>query len=80
MEAKGAPGRRMLAKALLSRIDVLGAREATMHLTHAALAHWFAAAIPERLDATAGNGRGERSWARGTYLTVSKSLDEVGSR
>ena len=38
----------------------LGAREATIRLTGAAVAYGFAAAIPDRLDVTVGNGRGER--------------------
>ena len=59
-EADGGPGRRMLAEALFERIEVLGAREATIHLTDAAVAHGFAAAIPDRLDVTVGYGRGER--------------------
>ena len=50
----------MLAEALFSRIEVLGGLEATIHLTDAALAHGFAAAIPDRLDVTVGYGRGER--------------------
>lgn len=59
-KADGGPGRRMLAEALFSRIEVLGAREATIHLTDAAVAHGFAAVIPDRLDVTVGYGRGER--------------------
>jgi hypothetical protein len=59
-KADGGPGRRMLAEALFSRIEVLGAREATIHLTDAAVAHGFATAIPDRLDVTVGYGRGER--------------------
>jgi hypothetical protein len=59
-KADGGPGRRMLAEALFSRIEVLGAREATIRLTDAAVAHGFAAAIPDRLDVTVGYGRGER--------------------
>jgi hypothetical protein len=62
-KADGGPGRRMLAEALFSRIEVLGARQATIHLTDAAVAYGFAAAIPDRLDVTVGNGRGERNSA-----------------
>ena len=40
----------MLAEALFERIDVLGAREATIRLTDTAVAFGFAAAIPDRLD------------------------------
>ena len=50
----------MLAEALFERIDVLGAREATIHLTDTAVAYGFAGAIPERLEVTVGSGRGER--------------------
>jgi hypothetical protein len=59
-KADGGPGRRMLAEALFSRIEVLGAREATTHLTDEAVAYGFAAVIPDRIDVTVGNGRGER--------------------
>ena len=59
-KADGGPGRRMLAEVLFSRVEVLGGREATIHLTEAALAHGFAAVIPDRLDVTVGYGRGER--------------------
>lgn len=40
----------MLAAALFSWIEVMGGREATLHLTDAAVAHGFAAAIPDRLS------------------------------
>jgi hypothetical protein len=60
-KADGGPGRRMLTEALFSRIEVLGGREATIHLTDEAVAYGFAAAIPDRLDVTVGYGRGERS-------------------
>ena len=59
-KAEGGPGRRMLAEALFERIDALGFREATLRLTEEALAHGFAAVIPDRLDLTVGYGRGER--------------------
>ena len=59
-KADGGPGRRMLAEALFSRIEVLGGREATIHLTDEAVAYGFAAVIPDRLDVTVGYGRGER--------------------
>ncbi len=59
-KADGGPGRRMLAEALFSRIDILGARRATIHLTNDSVAHGFPAAIPDRLDVIVGNGRGER--------------------
>lgn len=60
-KAAGGPGRRMVAEALFSRIEVLGAREATIHLTGEAVVYGFAAAIPDRIEVTVGNGRGERS-------------------
>jgi hypothetical protein len=59
--AHGGPGRKMLAEALFSRIEVLGGVEATLHLTDLAVADGFATAIPNRLDGTVGYGRGERS-------------------
>ena len=49
-----------VAEALFSRIEVLGAREATINLTDAAVPHGFAAAIPDRLEVIVGYGRGER--------------------
>lgn len=58
--AEGGPGRRMLAEALFERIDFLGFKEASIRLTDVAVAHGFAAAIPNRLTVTVGNGRGER--------------------
>jgi hypothetical protein len=51
----------MLAEAVFERVDVLGAREATIRPTDAAVAYSFAAAIPHRFDVTVGYGRGERS-------------------
>jgi len=69
-KADGGPGRRMLAEALFSRIEVLGAREATIHLTNVAVAHGFAAAIPNQIVVVVGNGRGERSQPSGTDLDV----------
>jgi hypothetical protein len=35
-------------------------REATLHLSDAAIAHGFAAVVPEWLNITVGYGRGER--------------------
>ena len=58
--ADGGPGRRMLAEALFGRIDFLGFKEANIRLTDLAVAHGFAAAIPDRLTVTVGYGRGER--------------------
>ena len=56
----GGSGRRMLAEALFERIDARGFREATLSLSDTAIAHGFAAVVPERLDLTVGYGRGER--------------------
>ncbi len=54
-------GRRMLAEALFERVDALGFREATLHLTDTAIAHGFAAVLPARVTLEiVGNGRGER--------------------
>lgn len=39
----------------------MGFREATLRLSDTAVAHGFAAVIPERLDVTVGYGRGERT-------------------
>jgi hypothetical protein len=61
----------MLAWALFSRIEVMGGREATIHLTDMAVAHGFAAAIPDRIDVTVGYGRGERNY------TVMSDADTV---
>jgi hypothetical protein len=61
VKADGGPSRRMLAEALFERIDVLGARAATIRLTDSAVAYGFAAAIPDRLDVTVGYCRGERT-------------------
>ena len=58
--AAGSPGRRMLAQALFERIEALGFREATLRLTATAIAHGFAAVVPERIELTVGYGRGER--------------------
>jgi DNA invertase Pin-like site-specific DNA recombinase len=60
-KAEGGSGRRMLAEALFERIDARGFREATLRLTDTAIAHGFAAVIPERLELTVGYGRGERT-------------------
>ena len=50
----------MLAEALFERIDALGLREATFHLTQTAIAHGFGAVIAERMELSVGYGRGER--------------------
>jgi hypothetical protein len=58
-QADGGPGRRLLASALFDRIEVLGIREATVHLSAHALRHGLAAALPAELGILV-NGRGER--------------------
>jgi DNA invertase Pin-like site-specific DNA recombinase len=58
--ASGGRGRQLLASALFDRIEVLGVREATVHLTAHAVRHGLAAALPERVDLPV-YGRGERT-------------------
>jgi DNA invertase Pin-like site-specific DNA recombinase len=58
-EAKGGQGRAMLASALFDRIDVLGLREATVHLSAHAVRHGLAAVVPAEFDSPV-SGRGER--------------------
>ena len=57
--AEGGAGRRLLASALFDRIEVLGIREATVHLSAHAVRHGLAAALPAELGILV-NGRGER--------------------
>jgi len=61
-KAKGGQGRAMLATALFDRIDVLGMREATVHLSAHAVRHGLAAVLPAELRIPV-SGRGERSRA-----------------
>lgn len=68
--ADGGPGRRMLAEALFERIDALGFRETTLRLSDIAIAHGFAAVIPDRLEVSVGNGRGERARASLTQQSL----------
>jgi DNA invertase Pin-like site-specific DNA recombinase len=58
-KAKGGKGREMLATALFDRIDVLGMREATVHLSAHAVRHGLAAVLPAEFDSPV-SGRGER--------------------
>jgi DNA invertase Pin-like site-specific DNA recombinase len=58
-KAEGGPGRQLLASALFDRIDVLGLRDATVHLSDHAVRHGLAAALPEVVGISV-NGRGER--------------------
>jgi hypothetical protein len=73
-KSEGGSGRRMLAEALFDRIDARGFREATLRLTDTAIAHGFAAVIPERLELTVGYGRGERTQATPPDLNVPLTL------
>jgi DNA invertase Pin-like site-specific DNA recombinase len=59
-KAKGGKGRAMLADALFDRIDVLGVREATVHLSAHAVRHGLAAVLPAEFDSPV-SGRGERT-------------------
>lgn len=65
-KADGGSGGRLLAEALSRQIEVLGSREATIHIADEAVAHGFAAVIRDRLDVTIGYGRGERAGSSGT--------------
>ena len=58
--AKGGAGQQLLASALFSRIEILGLRETTVHLTEHAVRHGIAAALPEEVGISV-SGRGERS-------------------
>ena len=58
-QAEGGSGRQLLASALFDRIDVLGLRQATVHLSEHAVRHGLAAALPEVVGISV-NGRGER--------------------
>lgn len=70
----------MVAEALFERIDARGFRGATLRLTDTAIAHGFAAVIPERLELTVGYGRGERSRADTLRVIVRGSLAELAQR
>jgi len=61
-KAKGGKGREMLATALFDRIDVLGTRAATIHLSAHAVRHGLTAVLPAEFDSPV-SGRGERSRA-----------------
>jgi hypothetical protein len=79
-KAEGGSGRRMLAEALFERIDALGSREATLRLTDTAIAHGFAAVIPERLELTVGYGRSERSSADQPWRASSRLVGRPWNR
>ena len=57
--AAAGDGRRMLASAVFERIEVLGMREATVHLSEHAIRHGLGAALPAELGIFV-SGRGER--------------------
>ncbi len=59
----------MLASALFDRIDVLGMREATVHLSAHAVRHGLAAVLPAEFDSPV-SGRGESSQPKPTDLNV----------
>jgi hypothetical protein len=67
--AEGGSGRQFLASALFSRIEVLGIKEATVHLSAHAVRHGLAAALPAELRILV-NGRGERRQTSMTDLNV----------
>lgn len=59
-KAADGSGRRLLASALFDRIEVLGLREATVHLSDNAVRHGLAAALAAQLGIVV-SGRGERA-------------------
>ena len=58
-KAKGGTGRQLVADALFERIEVLGLREATAHLSDHAVRHGLADVLPEEFGISV-SGRGER--------------------
>ena len=68
-KAQGGTGRQLVADALFERIDVLGLREATAHLSEHAVRHGLAESLPEEF-AILVSGRGERSHTAATDLFV----------
>ena len=64
-----------LASALFSRIEVLGIREATVHLSAHAVRHGLAAALPAELRILV-NGRGERDSPATNDLPITMRLAE----
>jgi hypothetical protein len=59
----------MLASALFDRIDVLGMREATVHLSAHAVRHGLAAVLPAEFSSPV-SGRGERIQADAIRVKV----------
>ncbi len=68
------PAQHPMAAALFDRIDVLGMREATVHLSARAVRHGLAAVLPAEFDSPVG-GRGERSQTDRSDLNVPLSLN-----
>jgi hypothetical protein len=62
-----------MAAALFDRIDVLGMREATVHLSARAVRHGLAAVLPAEFDSPVG-GRGERTHTDPSDLNVPFTL------
>ena len=74
-KAEGGTGRQLLASALFSRIEVLGIREATVHLSAHAVRHGLAAALPAEMRILV-NGRGERDSPATNDLPITMRLAE----
>ena len=67
--AKSGTGRALVADALFDRIEVLGLREATAHLSDHAVRHGLGAVLPAEFGISV-SGRGERACASHTDLSV----------
>jgi len=74
-KAAGGSGRQLLASALFSRIEVLGIREATDHLSAHAVRHGLAAALPAEMRILV-IGRGERDSPATNDLPITMRLAE----
>jgi hypothetical protein len=72
-KAEAGSGRQLLASALFDRIDVLGIKEATVHLSAHAVRHGLGAALPGEVGILV-SGRGERRQATLRHLHVPGSL------
>ncbi|MGC8635299.1 MAG: recombinase family protein [Candidatus Limnocylindrales bacterium] len=59
-KARGGSGRQLVADALFERIEVLGLRQATAHLSDHAVRHGLADVLPEEFGISV-SGRGERA-------------------
>ncbi len=73
-EARGA---QLLADALFERIEVLGLREATAHLSEHAVRHGLAAVLPEEFGISV-SGRGERSRDDDNHVIVGALVPAAG--